>query len=265
MSLGLCKLFSLLTNNDTPVSTQEDLFGFSNETPAVARQYQQDDIDIITGRFSDSETVYRFCELSINAFDAFVHAWMSELPIEAEIIRYGRRVLAAPDRQSAERAAVDRSDPDTLTVLNAALKVQHEIHRMLGLLRFFPDQEGISLPTVGECKEIGYTTPPSAACTYLARCSPDHFVLPALGEHFTGRFGETAWAIIDEKRGLCLSRLPGKQAIIHAGNGFSAASGDEWEDLWRHYHKTINNESRNNPQLQRQLMPKRYWKYLPEM
>jgi probable DNA metabolism protein len=41
--------------------------------------------------------------------------------------------------------------------------------------------------------------------------------------------------------------------------------GGEWEKLWQHYHKTINNESRNNPNLQRQFMPKRYWKYLTEL
>jgi probable DNA metabolism protein len=41
-------------------------------------------------------------------------------------------------------------------------------------------------------------------------------------------------------------------------------NNDEWEELWKHYHKTINNEDRDNPGLQKQLMPKRYWKYLPE-
>ena len=36
------------------------------------------------------------------------------------------------------------------------------------------------------------------------------------------------------------------------------------EDLWRLYHRSINNESRNNPGLQRQFMPSRYRKYLNE-
>jgi probable DNA metabolism protein len=38
-----------------------------------------------------------------------------------------------------------------------------------------------------------------------------------------------------------------------------------WEDLWRTYHRAINNPCRKNPGLQRQFMPLRYWKYLSEM
>jgi probable DNA metabolism protein len=130
-------------------------------------------------------------------------------------------------------------------------KVQREIHRMMELLRFSPNADG----------------------EFIARCAPDHFILPALAEHFTARFGETAWSIIDEKRGLCLKRCPGEQAKLLTIKENSCAEKpandasdiDEWEELWKHYHKVINNESRDNPDLQRQLMPKRYWKYLAEM
>ncbi|MDR2964331.1 MAG: TIGR03915 family putative DNA repair protein [Treponema sp.] len=127
-------------------------------------------------------------------------------------------------------------------------KIGQEVHRMMGFLRFTPDKND----------------------TYIARCAPDYFVLPALGEYFTARFGEIPWEIIDEKRGLSLSRQPGKPAkLIPLETGENPAKEDrktidEWEELWKHYHKTINNESRNNPNLQRQFMPQRYWKYLPE-
>ena len=127
-------------------------------------------------------------------------------------------------------------------------KVQHEIHRMMGFLRFTPNEDG----------------------EFIAKCAPDHNILPALAEYFTARFGETPWSIIDEKRGLCLRRLPGEQAkmtIIEDKPAANSAeqSTDEWEELWKHYHKTINNEDRDNPKLQRQFLPKRYWKYLPEV
>jgi hypothetical protein len=225
-------------------------------------------------------------EVSANAFDAFVSAWMSELPIEAETVRYGFKVLtaakeaadaagkAAADtaarqaginrppqtmpqglatdwtareeaRLGAERAGRDRGDADVRTVLAAAYKVTHEIDRMWGFLRFSPNKAGV----------------------YVARCAPDHFVLPALAPHFTRRFGEQGWAIIDEKRGLCLSRRPGgpPQLLELASSPLLFTNKDPWEDLWRHYHRTINNESRKNPNLQRQFMPERYWKYLPEL
>jgi probable DNA metabolism protein len=111
---------------------------------------------------------------------------------------------------------------------------------MRGLLRFSPNGEGV----------------------YVARCEPDHYILPALGEHFTLRFGDTPWLIIDEKRGISIGR-PVSAAAGLAGK--SAAPEDPWEALWKQYHKNINNESRNNPELQRRFIPQRYHKYLPEL
>jgi len=256
MRNSLIYLFSML-KNDLPVSadaSEQDLFGFA-DAPA-SFQYEQADIIFLSSYFNcgfnpsalDEQTRV-FFELSVNAFDAFIHAWMSEPPVEAEMLRFGRRVTASAasgsekERVAAEMAASDRSNADTLAVLNAAARVQFEIHRMMGLLRFFPDANGV----------------------YIAKCAPDNLILPALGEYFTERFGETAWAVIDEKRDLILRRLHGEQTkvLTHDGNP-AVCGGDEWEDLWQHYHKTINNESRKNPALQRQFMPERYWKYLPE-
>jgi probable DNA metabolism protein len=191
----------------------------------------------------------RLFELSVNAFDALVHAWMSELPVQAETVRFGRRVLAAPDRNAADKAAADRGDADALTVLNAAYKVRREVDRLRGFLRFNPNEEGV----------------------YIARCEPDHFSLPALSDYFSRRFGDTSWIIIDEKRRLCLRRMTGEQPWFHDAGELPGSlrglqpSSNEWEQLWRHYHKTINNESRNNPALQRRFMPERYRKYLPEL
>lgn len=268
MRLSLSKLFSML-ENDEPVNAgfeyDCDLFGFcgqaSSSSQSVFQKIEKADIDFIaylySGGFSLSsvtESVRNFYELSINAFSSFVQAWMSEMPIEAEIVKFGRRVISAAkknsgaleeNRKSAEIAASDSGDFDTLTVLSAAEKVQCEIHKMMGLLRFSPDKKGV----------------------YTAKCAPDHLILPALGDYFTARFADTAWVIIDEKRAMFLRGKSGGQAEIFLNDEESvsiAAGSDDWESLWRHYHKTINNESRNNPNLQRQFMPKRYWKYLPE-
>jgi probable DNA metabolism protein len=133
----------------------------------------------------------------------------------------------------------------------AAYRKLREIDRLMGLLRFSP---------LGDF--------------YLARCSPDNYVLPELALHFTGRFGNVPWAIIDEKRSLALVRRPPAEARIIRLEDASPVrvmeavlpkNADPWEDLWRTYHRIVNNESRNNPDLQRQFMPRRYWKYLPEM
>jgi len=253
MVRSLKKLFLQLNDSS---SVAEEICGFIEDEPSF--QYEQDDIDFLACYFSGSfnmsmlaKNVRDLFELSVNAFDAIVHAWMSELPVEAEIISFGRRVIASAEktgdaemrRLKAEKAACDRTDENTLRVLDAAYKVQVEVHRMTGLLRFSPNEQGC----------------------YIAKCEPDHLILPALGDYFTARFGETDWQIIDEKRNLILSRRQGETAKLRKlGEIAFASGGDEWEDLWRHYHKTINNESRYNPKIQRQFMPQRYWKYLPE-
>jgi len=258
MVRNLRKMFSQL-NEKPPVS--EGLFDFVEAGPFY--QYEQDDLDFLTCYFNDAfntvtlgDPLRTFFELSVNAFSAFIYAWMSELPIERETVNFARKIIATGDacgggkeekRAAAERAANDCGDEDTLAVINAAAKVQNEIHKMMGLLRFFPEND-----------------------TYISRCAPDHFILPALGDYFSARFGETAWMIIDEKRGLYLNRQYAQDAkILFIAECPSVTNsnraGDEWEELWRHYHKTINNESRKNPSLQRQFMPKRYWKYLNEV
>jgi probable DNA metabolism protein len=214
-------------------------------------------------------------ELSCTAHEAFVCGWMSESPIETEIIRYAFGVLSAARaalpaaapyhwteseqaREKAERASRNHLDPNVRTVLETAFKAGREIDRLKGLLRFTPGDKGV----------------------YTACCSPDHFVLPALADHFCRRFAGSPWALIDEKRRLILLRLVGEEACLlpldegqarlhspepspYAAAG-RAGESDPWEHLWKHYFKTINNPARENPGLQRRFMPRRYWKYLPE-
>jgi hypothetical protein len=209
-----------------------------------------------------------FFELSAGAYDSFLCGWMSEFPIEADCVRFGGRVFSAaraaaertgcgmgsPEaRRGAEQGASDRGDAAVRAVLNAAYKVRHETDRLSGLLRFSPDSRG----------------------TYIARCAPDHFILPRLAAYFSRRFGDAPWLIVDEKRDLCLLGAGGGEPRLaspaaFAGEMAGGAGGlspreDPWEELWRTYHRAINNPGRKNPGLQQQLMPVRYWKYLPEM
>ncbi|MDR2716870.1 MAG: TIGR03915 family putative DNA repair protein [Treponema sp.] len=254
--------------------SQGELFGgFENFSYNIVEK----DIAIAAGMhmetgidFSDlPPEIFGFYELSANAFGAIVYAWMSELPVTGQTIRFGKKILAAKNtvtnntgptqrgkleaaqRKAAGLAAADRGDFDVQAVREAAYKVWHETNRLMGLLRFCPDEKGV----------------------YTAQCEPDHFVLPALGPHFMERFGGTPWAIIDNRRRLSLCCKMGQTGAAggtfefsaNAESPFSFEKGQGWENLWRHYHKTINNESRNNPELQKRFMPTRYWKYLTEM
>jgi probable DNA metabolism protein len=220
---------------------------------------EADNISYTQGSLASTPEITALFELSVDAFYSALYAKMSELPVRNELSRYVEKVLmagsdekAGGNRIAADRAGKDRGDPDVIAVLSAAGKVGKEINRLTGLLRFNPDKNGI----------------------YIARCSPDHFTLPALADHFTLRFGEIPWAIIDERRKLCLKHEKGgpTQLLSLSGAcGLSKAerktdeSGDYWEGLWQLYHQSVNNEARNNKRLQKQFMPERYQRYLPEM
>jgi len=136
-------------------------------------------------------------------------------------------------------------------------RITWEAHRLMGMLRFAPEE-----------------TP--NGIRYIARCAPDYFVLPILADHFFVRFGDTSWAIIDERRNCMVSSDHGKEPVlcrITSANGADQSdhnieqkgSGDEWVDLWKNYHRSVNNEARANPKLQKHFIPSRFWKYMPEM
>ena len=125
-------------------------------------------------------------------------------------------------------------------------RVWTEIHRIMGFLRFNPDENGV----------------------YIARCAPDHFLLPALASHFRRRFGNTSWVIIDEKRRISLRCENGSQPKLHPTECSSSPTEkdtDPWEELWLLHHQSLNIEARKNLRLQKQLIPRRYRKYLPEI
>lgn len=250
----------LMYSSSMSVKQQGDLFDLFSETENIHEEknvpvFDNTDIAVISALHSSSglnlsglpPAARRLHKISSSAFESIVYARMSELPISAEISRYERKILAhSADSKAADAAASDHGDPDVAAISEAVYKVWHEIHRLMGLLRFSPNEDGV----------------------YIAHCEPDHFVLPALGPHFKERFGEIPWAIIDEKRRLCMRCTGSSLEFINIDEHpeFLKTSPDsEWENLWRHYHKTINNESRNNPELQKRFMPKRYWKYLNEL
>jgi len=290
MRLGLVQIFEAITGETENVlpgsidadskarnDSQGELFGEFENKPEYFSNINETDIAIAAGMHMKTgidfsvlrPEILSLFELSRDAFGAIVYAWMSELPVTEQIVRFGKKILAsqntvsnenklrgkleADQRKAAQIAATDRGDFDVQAVREAAYKAWHEVHRLMGLLRFCPDEKGV----------------------YTAHCEPDHFVLPALGPHFMDRFGETPWAIIDNKRRLSLccetgrTGASGKTLVFSAGaeneSSFGKGQTGEWENLWKHYHKIINNESRNNPDLQKRFMPTRYWKYLTEL
>jgi probable DNA metabolism protein len=112
--------------------------------------------------------------------------------------------------------------------------------------------------------------------TWFAPVSPKYDVLPMTLNHFKSRFADQAWLIYDTERkyGYYYDKDNIEEVVID-NPSFDADTGElppeaqsnderEWQDLWRSYFKHIAIKERANPRLQRQFMPKRFWKHLTE-
>ena len=130
--------------------------------------------------------------------------------------------------------------------LDLVCKVKKEQHRMLGIVRFRLVENGL----------------------FYASIDPDHNITGIIAPHFARRMADQNWIIHDTRRNL---------AVVYDGKNWKSVeieisrepedSDDElfYQDLWRNYFKKISISERKNPKLQKQFLPKRYWKNLTEI
>jgi probable DNA metabolism protein len=112
--------------------------------------------------------------------------------------------------------------------------------------------------------------------SYYASFAPMYDVLPLCIPHFRDRFADQKWIIYDLKRNYgfwydlkIVERIVFNELKVNSQNGQLNASllaDDEklFQKLWKQYYKSICISQRKNDKVHRQLMPKRFWKYLPE-
>jgi probable DNA metabolism protein len=174
-------------------------------------------------------------------FDLCLRAWMSEEGVEAELL-----AAAAISGLEGPDALEDYSRAPIRGLQAACRRVDREIHRLQGLARFSPRNDGL----------------------YSAPLEPDHNVIAALAPHFARRFGTQGFALVDLRRGIAFEAREGSLRA-RAGREALDLLPDRADDadraLWRRYFEAAENPARLNPALQRRLMPSRYWKYLPEL
>lgn len=176
-------------------------------------------------------------------FDLVLRVWMSEEALEPALLRLCARAgLHGPE------LVADHSDGDVRTLTRAAYKVTREIHRLEGLARFSPGPGGL----------------------FCAPLDPDANVAAALIPYFSRRFRSEDFALVDVRRRIAFARRDGRfdsslgdEALDYLPGPETAS--DEETKLWRRYFKATENPARRNPELQRRLMPLRYWRYLPEI
>ena len=132
------------------------------------------------------------------------------------------------------------------SIRKAAKSVGREVHRMKEFVRF---------------EQVGDL--------YFAKITPFFDVLPLVVPHFRNRFSDQKWVLYDPQRlyGFAYDL----QSVTHftpADKHFGitqAVAYESYETLWRTYFQHINIKERKNQRYQMRNLPKRYWKYLPEM
>jgi probable DNA metabolism protein len=181
----------------------------------------------------------------------FYLAFASEIP-DVEMTLYGYL-----EKLFADTSGVyfkNMLDDHSFELYQVSRKVSFEIHRFQGFVRFQETSDGL----------------------FFAAIEPDHDILSLLAPHFARRYGNQSWVIYDRKRDKGIFwKKPEMHEIILTDKQFNSITGDilqhvksEDEDLyrslWKAYYKAINIPERKNTRLMLRLLPRRYWKYLPE-
>lgn len=189
-------------------------------------------------------------KLSAKNQQLIYYAFLSEQKgVEIKILRFVRRLFT--DGKSIE---TDFGDSDVFDVIQNARKVKKEMHRILQFVRFQQTKDGL----------------------YFCGIEPLYDVLPLVLGHFKVRFTDQQWLLYDLKRNYGafwdkktleevvltsteINRKTGQvsENVLNEGDTF-------YQTLWKSYFENISIKERKNLRLQRQHMPRRFWKYLTE-
>jgi probable DNA metabolism protein len=178
-------------------------------------------------------------------------AFLSQLPgIEMQIWRYLNAIFTTTDGSYYQNML----DENVFQLVQTARKVKKEAHRFLGFVRFQQTPDGV----------------------LFAPIAPDHDILTLISGHFKNRYPEQQWVIYDTRRnyGMFYDReqiheieLENPQMDMQTGKLTQEAKDqleDYYQKLWQQYYHSVNIAGRSNPRQMSRMMPRRYWRYLPE-
>jgi probable DNA metabolism protein len=182
-------------------------------------------------------------KISSNSLRYVFHSFHSELDkIEDYIYRYilmGFKYGDKIDNKLTEKYV--------RKVHDAAAKVRRESHRYKGLIRF---------------KE-------AVGGKFYAAVEPDYNILILIATHFKNRLSTQDWIIHDKLRetAVIYSAEDYEWLLIDLKSDFKpelSEQENDIQDLWKSFFSAVSIKNRLNPKLQRQFMPKKYWKHLIE-
>lgn len=254
----LCAIFAAYANRENPC----DIVRANNLQPRLGQTVRAIETD--TGiAVRVQKGICRTCGPTV--FDAVKSASLSDDPATGTIIyRFVRHGMSAHRPHDCTRCArkarcsglcsrtqknsvmSDLAHPVVAPFHELNRAVYNERHRMMQFLRFEHLENNV----------------------WFARCNPKASVVPLLMDWFVGRFNTQPFMIYDE-----VHRIAGvyegcdwhlvKTDVITVPQ--RSAEEQAMQAAWKRFYDTVAVESRYNPELRRQFMPKRFWKNIVEM
>lgn len=220
------------------------------EVRDIPPMFMEEEYTVITQK-DRAERVWNSLEKKMSklARNMLTYAWLSEDKGSDELLfRYIRKIL-----DSNIPIETNFADSDILQVHQIAKKVSHERHYMIQFVRFQKAADDI----------------------FFASISPQYNVLPLTLDHFQDRFSDQKWVLYDVKRHygfyydlhtVVEMTLDDDKHLLSGKLDENLMAQDEklFQELWKGYFKSMTIKERINLKLQRQHMPRRFWKYLIE-
>ncbi|WAM34521.1 TIGR03915 family putative DNA repair protein [Caldicellulosiruptor morganii] len=175
-----------------------------------------------------------------NTFKKIYYCFLSEVQNkEMYIYKYIKLVL-----KQGKKVKYFYHDDVVNFVEKVSKSVSREIGKYMGLMRFNESEDGL----------------------LYAQFEPVNDILVPISYFFRGRLANFRWIIHDKKRGKLSFYENGRIRFLKKADLKTAFSNEDllYQNLWKTYFKTMTIEERKNLKLQRQNMPKKYWKYLTE-
>ncbi len=230
----LCALFYSFTNRINP---DKVVCGDKYQTAIYDQIYQITATKADTARVQNALTTYagkniiselKKC-LCLDTAEAYTTAF-----------NYAKKILLV-------RAGIkyDYSCPEVWAFTASLQKVEHEIHRMYGFVRFMESENGI----------------------LYAQIAPDNDIAYLIAPHFLNRLGDCPFIIHDLKRGnIAISNGKALKFARTTQKAMFTPSEQQlyFEQLWKKYYKSINIDERKNERAQNNFMPKKYRPYMSE-
>lgn len=180
-------------------------------------------------------------------FDAIKNASLSDDPNAGTIIyQFVRHAMKTTRPQNKRNILADITHPLVEPLVRLSRSVQNERHLMMQFLRFEHLEGDL----------------------WFARCSPKANVVPLLMDWFSARFNTQAFIIYDETHNMAGVYEGGEWYLVKTNLlNLPNRSADEraMQQAWKRFYRTVAVESRYNPELRRQFMPKRLWRNITEL